>query len=192
MKRRILVILGHPRSASLCSALATQYAEAAESAGAEVRVLRLGEMDFDPVLRDGFGGAQSLEPALEEAKDSIEWCEQLVIVTPLWWGDSPALLKGFFDRVLLPGWAFKYDKGMPVKLLKGRRALVIATMDSPAWWYRLFHRRSLESTLGRATLGFCGIKTRFHRLYNVRSSKPAQREQWLAQIARLAKRDAQA
>lgn len=189
MKFRILIVLGHPSATSFCAALAEAYAAAAAQAGAEVRWVRLGEMQFDPVLRHGFAKEQPLEPDLQEAKEAIAWCEHLVIVTPLWWGASPALLKGFIDRVFLPGWAFTYNKGMPVKLLKGRSAQVIVSMDSPSLWYRLFHRSSLESILGRATLGFCGFKTRFMRLYNVRSSNRARREAWLSSVDVLATRD---
>ena len=68
MAQRILILLGHPDANSLCAALASAYAEGASAAGAEVRWLRLGEMDFDPLLHAGYRDAQPLEPDLVAAQ----------------------------------------------------------------------------------------------------------------------------
>lgn len=101
MGKRILLILGHPSATSLCAALADRYAQSALAAGHEVRQLRLGEMDFDPVLREGYQQIQALENDLSAAQSDILWAEHLTLVYPIWWGGIPALLKAFFDRVLL-------------------------------------------------------------------------------------------
>ncbi len=111
MGKRILVILGHPSSNSFCAALAERYTQSAMRAGHEVRPLFLGSMDFDPVLREGYQQVQPLEADLRNAQADILWAELLVLVYPIWWGGVPALLKGFFDRVFLPGFAFKYRQG---------------------------------------------------------------------------------
>ena len=188
MQRRILIIIGHPAKKSFNRALASHYAEAARKAGAEVRVLHLGEIAFDPILRDGYD--QALEPDLREAQKLIKWCEHLVVVTPLWWGTVPALLKGFFDRAFLPKWAFTYKGNMPVKLLGGRTAQAIGTMDSPSWWYRFVQRKSLERTLGTGTLRFVGFKTKFKIFPNVRGSDESRRKRWLDEVAALGARQA--
>jgi len=107
MGKRILVILGHPSSNSFCAALAERYAQSALRAGHEVRQLFLGRMDFDPVLREGYQQVQPLEADLRQAQADILWAEHLTLVYPIWWGGIPALLKGFFDRVFLPGFAFQ-------------------------------------------------------------------------------------
>ncbi|MBL4635798.1 MAG: NAD(P)H-dependent oxidoreductase [Kofleriaceae bacterium] len=77
MKRRILVLLAHPSPDSFNAAMADQYATAARTAGADVKVLKLGELEFDPILRTGYKGSQELEPDLEAAKQQIEWAEHL-------------------------------------------------------------------------------------------------------------------
>jgi putative NADPH-quinone reductase len=79
---------------------------------------------------------------LINAQNDITWAEHLTLVYPIWWGGIPALLKGFFDRVFLPGFAFKYRKGSPFpdKLLKGRTAHLLVTMDTPPWYYRWVYR----------------------------------------------------
>jgi len=81
-------------------------------------------------------------------------------VYPIWWGTYPALLKAFIDRVFLPGFAFKYkpDSMFWDKLLKGKTARLIVTMDAPKWYYALVYRSAGHIALKKATLEFCGVK----------------------------------
>jgi putative NADPH-quinone reductase len=132
---RIAVIDGHPDAGSYADAVARAYVEGAEAGGHEVRVFRLRDMQFDPILHGGFKTPQPLEPDLVKARDAIRWCQHFVIVTPCWWWHVPALLKGFIDRVFLPGVGVEYLKRFPYirKLLKGRSARVIYTQNSPQW-----------------------------------------------------------
>ena len=108
MNKNILVILGHPDTDSFCGALCKAYIDSAKKHGSEVRQLHLGELKFDPVLWKGYNKIQELEPDLVNAQELIQWSNHIVFVYPNWWGAMPALMKGFFDRVFLPGFAFKY------------------------------------------------------------------------------------
>jgi NAD(P)H dehydrogenase (quinone) len=189
MGKRILLILGHPSSASFCAALAECYAQSAMDAGHEVRQLRLGEMNFDPVLREGYQQIQALEDDLSAAQTDILWAEHLTLVYPIWWGGIPALLKGFLDRVFLPGFAFKYRKGkaFPDKLLKGRTAHLLVTMDTPPWYYRWFYRMPGLHQVRKTTLEFCGIKPlRTLTFGPVLDSSEPQRKTWLGQAQAIA------
>lgn len=191
MGKRILLILGHPSATSLCAALAKSYAQSALDAGHEVRQLRLGEMNFDPVLREGYQQIQALEDDLSAAQSDILWAEHLTLVYPIWWGGIPALLKGFFDRVLLPGFAFKYRKGkaFPDKLLRGRTADLLVTMDTPPWYYRWFYRMPGLHQVRKTTLDFCGIKPlRTLTFGPVLGSSDQQRQAWLQQAQAIASR----
>lgn len=191
MGKRILLILGHPSTTSFCAALAERYAQSALDAGHEVRQLRLGEMVFDPVLRDGYQQFQTLEDDLNAAQSDILWAEHLTLVYPIWWGGIPALLKGFFDRVLLPGFAFKYRKGkaFPDKLLNGRTAHLLVTMDTPPWYYRLIYRMPGLHEVRKTTLQFCGIKPlRTLTFGPVLGSTDQQRRSWLQQAQAIARR----
>ncbi|WP_395604201.1 NAD(P)H-dependent oxidoreductase [Pseudomonas sp. B21128] len=191
MGKRILLILGHPSTTSFCAALAERYAQSALDAGHEVRQLRLGEMVFDPVLRDGYQQIQTLEDDLNAAQSDILWAEHLTLVYPIWWGGIPALLKGFFDRVLLPGFAFKYRKGkaFPDKLLNGRTAHLLVTMDTPPWYYRLIYRMPGLHEVRKTTLEFCGIKPlRTLTFGPVLGSTDQQRRSWLQQAQAIARR----
>ncbi|CUA86931.1 Putative NADPH-quinone reductase (modulator of drug activity B) [Gulbenkiania indica] len=188
---RIVVILGHPDQKSLCGALAERYAQAATVAGHQVEVFRLGEMEFDPVLRHGYREVQPLEPDLIRLQAAIAAAARLVLVSPVWWGGMPALLKGMFDRVFLSGWAYRYRKDSPwwYKLLVGRRAEVYLTLDTPRWYYRWIYGAPVIRQLRRTILGFCGIAPVSFTLFSpVRSSTPAQRSRWLAQVGERARR----
>ena len=104
----------------------------ARQAGAQCRELILSDIRFDHNVHEASPEQQSLEPDLVRAQRVIYWAEHLVFVYPAWWGTFPALLKGFLDRVMTPGFAFrdvspdKWDK-----LLAGRTTDLITTMDTP-------------------------------------------------------------
>lgn len=191
MGKRILVILGHPASNSFCGALAERYAQSAVRAGHEVRQLFLGAMDFDPVLREGYQQVQPLEADLRSAQADIVWAEHLTLVYPIWWGGIPALLKGFFDRVFLPGFAFKYREGkaFPDKLLHGRSAHLLVTMDTPPWYYRWVYRMPGLHQVRKTTLAFCGIEPQRTLTFGpILGSSADQRETWLLQAQAIASR----
>ncbi|WP_409423079.1 NAD(P)H-dependent oxidoreductase [Pseudaeromonas sp. ZJS20] len=113
----------------------------------------------------------------------------MVWVYPTWWGGPPALIKGFIDRVLLPGFAFQYHAQDPQwdRLLAGRSAQLIVTMESPPWYYRWFTRQPGHQLMKRAVLGFCGVKpVKILSLGPVRSATETRRQAWLARVAKLA------
>ena len=190
MEKNIAVILGSPDPDSFCRALADRYAQAAEQAGHQVRYFRLGEVEFDPVLRHGYNQRQELEPGLQEIKEAISWAEHLVLVYPVWWGGMPALLKGFLDRVFLPGYAFQYRKNSPLwgKLLAGRSAHVITTMDTPPWYFKLVYRSPAHNQIRRTMLEFVGFKpVTITVLGPVRDASRSRKAAWLDRIAAFAK-----
>lgn len=180
--KRILMILGTPKQDSLCHAIAEAYSNGARGKGHVVRQIRLGDLQFDPILREGYGQNQALEPDLLEAQRQIHWAEHLVFVYPVWWGGIPALLKGFFDRTFLPGFAFKYRNRSQLwdKLLIGRTADLLVTLDTPPWYFRWIYGAPAHRQMVRTILGFCGIKTRrLTEFAPVRPSSEEQRQGWL-------------
>ena len=190
MGKEVVVILGHPDADSYCAALAQAYVAAATEAGNRVGFYALGDMVFDPILRQGYKQVQPLEPDLLALQHAISQAEHLVFVYPTWWGTMPALLKGMFDRLFVPGFAFKYRKPDSVlwdKLLKGRSAQAIVTMDTPGWYYRFIYKLAGHHILKRCILEFCGIRpVAIHALGPVKSSSPQQRQAWLAEVQHLA------
>jgi putative NADPH-quinone reductase len=157
--KKILIILGNPKTKSFCRALAESYAKGAQNAGAELRWLDLRELKFDPILWEGYDQPQALEPDLQKAQEDILWAEHLVILFPLWWSSMPAILKGFIDRVFLPGFAFEFRPDSPLwkKHLKGRSAHLVITMGSPYLVYRTLFGKSAHKAMVNGILKFCGI-----------------------------------
>lgn len=183
MQKNILVILGHPDINSFCGSLAKAYIDSARTNGSEIRQLQLGELKFDPVLWRGYNKIQELEPDLVKAQEHIQWSNHMVFVYPNWWGTMPALMKGFFDRVFLPGFAFKYrdnNSQLPDKLLSGRTAHLMVTMDTPPWYYRWIYHMPGHNEMKRTILGFCGIKVvKISEFAQIKGSSQHKREKWI-------------
>jgi NAD(P)H dehydrogenase (quinone) len=187
----LLVLVGHPDRQSFTSALADSYAQRALQDGAQVERLHLADLRFDPVLRQG-QPEQALEPDLLRARDAIVRAAHVAWFFPTWWAAPPALVKGFVDRVFLPGFAYRYRSRFeqPEKLLAGRSARLVTSMDSPAFWYTLVHRRALHASFGGGTLGFVGFApVRTTTFYELRFMDEARRHDGLAQVQRAAAED---
>ncbi len=188
MHMNILIILGHPGTETFCEQLALSYQKGAEQAGATVKLLKLNELQFDLNLRGGYKKSMPLEPDLQHAQELISGAQHLVFVYPSWWGLMPALLKGFIDRTFLPGFAFKYRKDSPMwdKLLAGRSARLIVTMDAPPLYYWLMQGGGGHRAMKNSILKFCGIKpVKITSIGSIKSSTAQKREKWLAQVRQL-------
>ncbi|UIO43856.1 NAD(P)H-dependent oxidoreductase [Brevibacillus brevis] len=187
----ILVIIGHPDPESYCSALAHAYMEGAKGKTAQIRTIDLSQIAFDPNLKYGYRKRTELEDDLKEAQDLIRWADHLVIVYPTWWGTMPAILKGFFDRVLLSGFAYKYREGSSLwdKLLTGKTAHLIVTMDFPSWYNRLIYWQAGHLVMKRNILKFCGIKpVKVTEISGVNASSDEKRKKWLEKVKQLGER----
>lgn len=185
---KVLIIVGHPDAESYNYALASAYANGASTAGAKVETLHLAALEFDLNLRYGYRKRCPLEPDLVEAQRLLKWADQLVWVYPVWWGSVPALLKGFMDRVLLPGFAFQKREGSVWwdQYFKDKTARIICTMDTPPWYYRLRYGRPSTRAIKEVTLQFIGVKRiKVKEIGPMRGSTPAKREKWLADVRRL-------
>jgi putative NADPH-quinone reductase len=187
MNKRILIIQGHPRRESYCFALADAYKNGAKDSGAEVREIIVRDLEFNPIF-DGDRHQTDLEPDLIEAQEQIRWAEHLVFIYPNWWGTMPALMKGFIDRAFSSGFAFKYRSDSPWwdRLLKGKSARLIVTMDTPPWYYRFVFHQPGHHAMKNTILEFCGVKpVRISSIGNVRSSDLRQRQKWLERVEML-------
>ncbi len=185
--KKILVILGHPDSQSFNAALARAYVRGARAAHATVRFLKLGELSFDPILHHGYREIQPLEPDLLKVQNYIKWADHLIWVYPTWWGSMPALLKGLLDRLWLPGFAFKFTRPyLHQRLLRGRSARLIITMDTPSLIYRFIFRSPGENIMKRSVLRFSGVRpVRVTRISWMVVSTKNYRRRWLKKIERL-------
>lgn len=191
MEKNILIINGHSSKDSLCGALSEKYASGARAGGHDVLLMHLSDLEFDPILHNGYKVIQSLEPDLIEAQKKIQWADHVVMVYPIWWSSTPALLKGFIDRTFLPGFAFKYHPGKTFweKLLKGKTGEIIVTTDSPNWWNKWILKDPAINMVKKGVLEFSGVKVkRVTSLAMIKEQKKEYIEKMLNKIVIIAGR----
>ncbi len=189
--KKIFIFVGNPDSDSLSSALADAYAHGAQAAGHEVRLTRIGDMKFDPILHKGYKVIQPFEPDILKFQEDVRWCEHFVSVFPVWWSDMPALMKGLIDRAWMPGFGFKFRKGMIPgwhRLLRGRSARVITTSDTHPFVLWFLFGGNINNWV-RGTLRFSGFapirKTWFS---GMRKSSPEHIKKLLAVVEKLGRK----
>lgn len=188
MQKKALIINGNPDQDSLSSKFAESYAKSASENGHNCEVLNLYNIDFNPVLKYGYKQRTQLEPDLQYASRQIKNANHLVFIYPTWWGTMPAILKGFIDRVFLPGWAFKYAENSPFwdKLLLGKSARLIVTMDSPKWYNWFKYGNAGHNAMKKATLQFCGVNpVKITAFGNVKNAKDEKILKMINKIERL-------
>lgn len=157
--KRVLLIQGHPDASEphLCHALAASYTQGAEDAGHTVRRVDVATLDF-PLLRSQKDFEYGDVPAsLKAAQDGIRWANHIVLFFPLWAGDMPALVKGFFEQTFRPSFTGAHANHCAKKPLSGRSARVVVTMGMPALVYRFYFRAHSLQSLERNLLGMVGI-----------------------------------
>jgi putative NADPH-quinone reductase len=189
--KNVLIINGHPNKSSFCSAIAERYADGSKSKGNEVYIMHVCDLNFNLSLENGYSRQTILEPDVLLAQEKIKWANHVVIVHPLWWGSVPALLKGFFDRVLLPGFAFKYRENSVLwdKLLSGKTGHLIYTCDTPTWLYKGLFLAPSVNQVKKRTMQFCGINpVKVTAIAPIRKSTQEFRNNWLEKIELLAKK----
>jgi len=183
--KKILIINGHPNKDSFNFGIAEAYKKGAIKSGAEVDEIIISELNFNPNLQFGYQKRMELEPHLEDAWKKILWADHLVWIHPVWWGGLPAITKGFIDRLFLPGFAFKYRENSVWwdKLLKGKTAHIITTLDQPGYYYRLFFGRPSVNQLKKSVLQFCGINPiKVSYIAIIKTSDEKQRKIWLQKV----------
>lgn len=186
--KNLLIINGNPDKESYSSALTDAYLQgASRNDGLKVDVLNVIDLNFDPVLKFGYKKRTVLEPDLERALELIKKAHHTVWIFPTWWGGVPAILKGFIDRLFLPGHLFKYHKKGPFwdKLMKGKTARIITTMDAPVWYYYLIYGSPGHKSMKGLTLDFVGFKTKITSIGNMKHSKEKYKVKWIEKIKKL-------
>lgn len=185
MTKRIAIIQGHPDAAGhhLLNAMADAYAEAAASAGHEVRRVEVAALDF-PLLRTQADFETGEVPsALVQARDDMRWAEHWVFLFPLWHGTMPALLKAFLEHIFRPGFAMEYrEKQFPRRLLAGRSARIVVTMGMPVMLYRWYFGALGVRAFERSMLSFAGIKPIRESFYGLAFADEKKRLRWIEQM----------
>ncbi|QNM85533.1 NAD(P)H-dependent oxidoreductase [Polaribacter pectinis] len=186
--KKILIINGHPDKESFCYGIHNSYKKGVLKSNAELKEITIRDLDFNLNLEFGYRKRTELEPDLLEAQEKIKWANHIVWIYPVWWGSYPAILKGFIDRVFLPGFAFQKRENSVWwdKHLTGKSARVISTLDQPAWYYKWINKHPSHTSIKKLTCDFVGIKpVKFTTIGSLRNSKESYREKWLNKIEKM-------
>lgn len=186
--RRILIVDGHPDPAEgrFVHALADSYAKGAAVAGHEVCRIDVANLDFPLMRARSQWETDPPPPDIAAAQQAILWAEHLVILYPLWLGDVPALLKGFLEQAMRPGFAFvPREGGLPEKKLRGRSAQLVVTMGMPSLFYRTFYGAHSVKSFERNILKFVGISPVDHLIIGSVETDARGRADWLEKLFNL-------
>jgi NAD(P)H dehydrogenase (quinone) len=186
---RISVILAHPDPESFNHAIAQTVVDALKANGYSVSFHDLYQEKFDPRLNLEELAKDAILPAvIRKHCDEIAAASGIVIVHPNWWGQPPAILKGWMDRVIRPDGAYKFlegdtGEGIPTGLLKARAALVFNTSNTETQREKDVFGDPLETIWKNCIFGLCGV-TNFHRrMFNVIvTSTEDQHRNWLIDV----------
>jgi len=189
---KILVILGHPDSGSFNHAIASTVCKTAILNRHEVMYHDLDAEGFDPILTRNEIPETGLVPEhIRQHCDELQAADGIVIIHPNWWGQPPAILKGWVDRVVRPGVAYRFDEGdkgegIPVGLLKAESALILNTSNTPDHREISVFGDPLALLWKQCIFDLCGVKSIHRRMFNVViTSTFEQRTEWLNETKQL-------
>jgi putative NADPH-quinone reductase len=187
----VAVVVAHPSADSYCRHLASRAVAGLRAAGHDVEVLDLYDDGFrvamSPEERDAYhGDAPICDPLVARYADVVQRAGALVFVYPTWWSSLPAILKGWLERVMVPGVSFRFDErtGKVKPALGNVRTIVgISTYGSPRSYVRVTNDNG-RRILTRALRVSCGLRTRTRwlGLYAIDTSTDAERADFAAHV----------
>jgi NAD(P)H dehydrogenase (quinone) len=191
----ILTILAHPRRGSFNHAIAETAARALCEAGHRVVFHDLCEEGFPPCLpAEEMADEGPVPPLIVQHCQELHRADGIIVVHPNWWGQPPAILKGWVDRVVRPGVAYRFQEsdsgeGTPIGLLHARAAVVFNTSNTPPQREQAVFGDPLETIWKNCVFDLCGVKTFFRRTFGVVvTSSPQRRAEWLREVRETATR----
>ncbi len=187
---KISLIIAHPNRDSFNAAIAERCRETLINNGHTVHFHDLYEEKFDALLpAHEIQRSAPLSGELKKHCDEISNVDGIIIVHPNWWGQPPAILKGWIDRVLRPGVAYEFiegdaGEGVPVGLLKAKSALVFNTSNTETNREIGVFKDPLETIWKNCIFNLCGVHDFYRRMFNIIvTSSEEQRIRWLSEVS---------
>jgi putative NADPH-quinone reductase len=188
---RISVILAHPDKESFNHAIAAATVETLNQNGHEVCFHDLYEEKFDPILpAEEIPEDTPLPPEIKKHCNELSKADGIIVIHPNWWGQPPAILKGWIDRVIRPGVAYEFpedDKGegVPNGLLKAKSAIVFNTSNTETEREKNIFGDPLETIWKNCIFDLCGVNNFYRKMFNIIVvSSEEQRKEWLKEVRR--------
>jgi len=192
---KLSVILGHPDTKSFNHAIADAVVSTLTGLNHEVVFHDLYQENFQPVLpAEETAREATLPEIIHRHCSEIAEAEGIIIIHPNWWGQPPAILKGWIDRVIRPGVAYEFlegdsGKGVPHGLLKAKTALVFNTSNTESDRELAVFGDPLETLWNNCIFGLCGVHVFYRKTFRVIvTSSPEQRKKWLEETALIVSR----
>ncbi len=184
---KALMIFAHPGENSFHHAIMQRAAAACERRGIAVTLRNLYQLNFQPVFRAQDMQrieAKQVSPDVAEEQQLVRECDLLVMSFPVWWWGPPAILKGWFDRVLTNGFAFRYTEKGPVGLLRGKQAaLFTTTRESQQEMKADGYDWLITQQVAKGVLSFVGFDPVIHKNFaEVPYLSAAERERMLQEV----------
>jgi len=186
---RVSVILAHPNKESFNHAIAKVVVNTLKKKKHKIYFHDLYEEEFDPLLfADEIDEDAILPDSIMNYCEEISISDGIVIVHPNWWGQPPAILKGWIDRVMRPNIAYRFPdgdsgEGVPVGMLKARVAIVFNTSNTPPEREKEVFGDPLETLWKNCIFEFCGVKDFYRRTFGVIvTSTDKERKKWLGEV----------
>jgi len=188
----ISVILGHPDNSSFNHAIANRVVEVLKNNNYHVFFHDLYAENFQPSISPGEAvRSVELPQDIKNYCDEIGSSDGIIIVHPNWWGQPPAVLKGWVDRVLRADVAYRFlegdsGEGVPEGLLKAKTAIVFNTSNTPVERELKIFGDPLETIWKNCIFGLCGVNDFYRKNFGVIvTSTPEQRSKWLNDVAEI-------
>lgn len=196
MNMKTLIVYNHPHEGSFCSSIREAVENGLKTGNHEYKVIDLDKDGFDPVMRSkdlkafvtagkiGEDGLEDVDPLVLRYMKMMRWAEQIVMIFPIWWMTTPAMTKGFIDKVIFPGVVYKMEGGKLVSMLSSlKQVTIITTMNTPSEVYHDVFGNSLEGSLIKGTFNQIGIHDiRWISLNMVKQCGDEKRWVWLDEI----------
>ncbi len=186
---KILVVLGHPDPNSFNHAIASIVCDSLRDNGHKVIFHDLYRENFDPILtKEEIPTDGPIPEVIGKHCAELQSADGIIIIHPNWWGQPPAVLKGWIDRVIRPGVAYHFEEGdsgegVPIGLLKARTAVVFNTSNTPDEREQKNFGDPLETIWKRCIFDLCGVHTFCRKTFNVMvTSSLTQRRHWLNEV----------
>lgn len=159
-----LVLYAHPRENSLNATIKNEVVKKLKVKNHNVEISNLYEMEFDPILKND--KPRSTNEQIKAEQNKLKNADFLIVISPVWWFGFPAILKGWFDTVLAPGFAYKYDAGGVVPLLHDKNVIIFNTFGTPEHILQNTGVvKAFERVIDKGIFGFCGMNVVAHKYF---------------------------
>lgn len=182
-----LIIHTHLNPQSFSKAISNEIESVLKADDQEFKAIDLYAENYNPIMQYpdiayGFMGEAAPQDT-EKLQKEIAWADRLIFVFPLWWGQMPAMLKGFIDRTFTHGFAFKYNENGAEGLLKGKSSHLFVNVGNPEDYFNSSGiKESFKTLITKSVFGFCGMETEFTFFTSVTTGSQQLREGYLNKI----------